>query len=455
MNSSSEILKSLAQFISIQSVSTDSSRFLEIEKAASFLKNKLASLGFSLKLIKKYRSPLLVIAVRKTPQASKTIAIYGHYDVQPEDPVSEWKTNPFKLTDRHGRLYGRGVADSKGHIIQNIVAIESLIRKKKLRNNIVFILEGEEKTDSCNFESYSKQTQDLLDKIDVFYVVDMGMHGKNRPQIFYSLRGLLYFELEVAIGKRDLHSGIYGNLVLNPVQVLTALFAKMKGEKTGKVKIPGFYHRVKRLSQRELDLLKKVKKTIEAEKAEAQAYQIHPVDKRHPFLSSKIYPSLDINGIYSGYTGQGSKTIIPHQAVVKFSCRLVEDQEPEEIKKIISRFIKNYLPERVRYKLKTLALASPFHVDIENYYLKKTATILKQVFGREPLFNRSGGSIKVAEILQRMFQKPVVITGFTLPDDNVHAPNENIDKEMFFKGIEALKKSIAEFSSKFDNSYHF
>jgi len=434
-----QILNFFSDFVKIQSVSTDKKRFFEIKKAVSFLKNFLLKLGFSVKILEKKQAPPLILATLIFDKKAKTIGIYGHYDVQPEDPVSEWQTPPFLLTQKDGKFYGRGVADDKGHIVQNIFAVQKLIEEKKLKNNIVFILEGEEETGSIHFEDYVKEAKDILSKVDVFYLTDTGMHQKNAPQIFYGLRGIIYFELTVKIGERDLHSGVYGNRVYNPINVLSDLIGKIKDIKTGKIQIPQFYEKVRKISKEELLLLKKTLKSDEEEKKEAAVFGLTEVDS-FGSLSSKIFPSFDCHGIISGFTQEGQKTVIPKEAKVKFSFRLIEHQNPNEIEKLVFDFVEKNLPKEVKWELRCLSKSAPFYTDVNNLWVKKTATILEDVFDKEVIFNRSGGSIPAAEILQRLFKKPIILTGFTLPDDNIHAPNENFDEEMFFLGIEALTK---------------
>ena len=342
-----QILQNLADFIKIQSVSTDKSRYRQILQAVAFLENKLKSLGFKIRLLKQDNSPPLIIAQKFVKGGQKTIGIYGHYDVQPEDPVEEWHTLPFDLTIRQGKFFGRGVADNKGHIIQNIAAIEYIIKNKLLQNNIVFILEGEEETGSITFEKYVQEVKNDLKNIDVFYLTDVGMHQKNVAQIFYGLRGLLYFEIKIQTGKRDLHSGVYGNRVLNPAQILSCLFAKIKDEKTGYINIPHFYDDLRKPAKSELEILAKTKKSDEEEKQEANVEQLISVDQKYPYLSAKIYPSFDIHGIYSGYIKEGSKTIIPSSAIAKFSFRLIENQDPEKDIKSIFEAARSMLKRTV------------------------------------------------------------------------------------------------------------
>lgn len=440
------ILKQLEEFVSIQSVSTDPARFSQIQKAVEFLKRKFIDLGFQVKMVKRANYPPLILAIyhlnhdrdqdKKTYR--KTIGIYGHYDVQPEDPIEQWENPPFKLIVRNGKLYGRGVADNKGHIIQNLVSINRLIDTEKLKNNLVFILEGEEEIGSVHFEEYVKEAYSDLIGVDVFYLTDVGMANKTTPQIFYGLRGIVYFELVIRVGEHDLHSGVYGNRVINPAQILADLMIKIKPVGSHRIKIPHFYDDCRKIPKEEEDLLKHASRNLKDLVKNAGVYRMVKFDDIHPSLASKIYPSFDINGLSSGYTGCGQKTIIPATAAAKFSFRLVEQQDPDEIEDLVKKFIKQHLPDGVKYELKTFSKAAPFYTDRNNQYVKKTAAILKDVFGNKTLFNRSGGSVPAAEVLQRLFKKPIILTGFTLPDSNIHAPNENFDEELFWRGIEAL-----------------
>lgn len=439
-----QILSDLSEFISIQSVSSDSVRFSQILKAVKFLRQKLHSLGFKVNVLQNGTKPPLVIATRVINKSSKTLGIYGHYDIQPEDPVEEWHYSPFKLTLKNGKMYGRGIADNKGHVIQNIAAIQSLIEQEKLNNNIIFILEGEEESGSVNFETLLKSRLNLLKTIDVQFITDTGMYATNQPQIFYALRGLLYYQLDVLIGNIDLHSGLYGNHTLNPLIVLSELLSAIKKSQNIDILIPKFNDKLRNISTKELSLLKKVERSSATLKKHAQTFRILKIENISSYLLSKIFPSFEIHGISGGYSGEGAKTVIPNKASVKFSFRLVENQEAEECHEIIKKFIKNNLPDGVKYSLRLLGKDGPFYMSLDNDHIRKVAKILTEEFGQECLYNRSGGSIPAAEIMQRLFGKPIILTGFTLPDDNIHAPNENFDEEMFWKGIEVLKKIYGE-----------
>ncbi len=438
MNNNAILL--LSEFISFQSVSADPTRTEEMKETVSFLSDKLSSLGFEVWRSYKDGAPPLIIARKSVPGAVHTIGIYGHYDVQPEDPIAEWKTEPFTLSEKGGKLYGRGVADNKGHIIQNIAAVESLIQSGQLKNNVVFVLEGEEETGSEHLEDLLRKNIQKLQHVDVFYITDSGMYAKGIPQIEYALRGLVYCEILLTTGERDLHSGVYGNMAHNPANILSDLLSRMKDLKTGRISIPGFYDDVRTPDLLEMKLLEKTKTSDTDLIEEMKTYGIRTVDGVPAYLASKIQPSMDIHGFISGYTGEGPKTVIPRTARAKFSFRLVENQDPENILSEVKKFIKNTLPKSIKSQLTIFSKDTPFYTSLENEYIQKTAAIMSAHFGADTVFNRSGGSIPVAEIIQRILNKPVVITGFTLPDDNIHAPNENIDVDMFREGIECLKK---------------
>jgi len=401
-------LKLLSDFVSIQSVSTDRSKYPKMLKAVDFLKKEIKSLGLEVKTYQKDDCPPLIVAKYYLPHDRgidrKTIGVYAHYDVQPEDPVGEWGSPPFKLTIKNGKIFGRGVADDKGHIIQTLMAIRKIVETQNFaslqKNNIVLIFEGEEETGSKNFEYLINLAKKDLEKIDVFYVLDMGMETSNQPEIFYGLKGLIGFGIEVRTNKQDLHSGVYGNKADNPIQILAELFSKIKDSRTNKILIPHFYDKVK----------------------------------------FSLPPSFDIHGITGGYAGEGIKTIIPAMAHAKFSFRLIEDQNPDEIEKLVSDFIKNNLPKGIKYSLKTSGKLDPFCTDINNKYAKATDKIFTEIFGKKTKFSRSGGSIGAVTTLSKQFKKPIILTGFTLKDCNIHAPNENIDEKMFEKGIVSLEK---------------
>lgn len=435
-----EILEKLQQFVSIKSVSANKSYSKEMDKAVSFLKKELSVIGFEVEILKLENHPPFIFVKYIHSQKSKTIAIYGHCDVQPEDPIEEWESDPFKLSIRNGKIYGRGVADNKGHIIQNIFAIKNLIKFGKLNKNIIFLIEGEEECGSAGFEKYLNLVQKDLESVDEFYITDVDAYDKNVPQVIYALRGLCYFEIELQTGKSDLHSGVYGNAVLNSAQVLSDLFSKMKNFKTGRITIPHFYDDVKNHDGKEIKMLQKNDRSDSDFAKEAGVKKSAHIEDLSSYLSAKLFPSMDIHGIESGYIGEGPKTVIPNKAKAKFSFRLVENQKVKNIKKIVEGFISENIPKGVDFKLKTSSCDDPFYISYDNKLIKKVAQVLSDYFENKTVIMREGGSIPAAAIFQRNFKKPIILTGFILPDSNLHAPNENFDENMFFKGIGALEK---------------
>lgn len=446
-----KIIREFAEFISIPSVSSDPKRKNNMIQAVEFLQKKLKSLGFVVELLQQKDNPTAIYARKQGQKGAKTICIYGHYDVQPEDPVKEWNTPPFQLAQTNGKFYGRGTADNKGHIIQNIAAIENLISSQSLKNTIVFLIEGEEETGSKHFASYIEILKKELMKVDVFFITDVEMYKKNIPMIIYALRGLVYFEISITVGLHDMHSGVYGNAVPNPAQILSDLFAHMKNGETGEVQIPGFYDDVRKIDDKERKLLMENVMSDDEFRSGAGAYALTSLRNVPSYLASKLFPSLDIHGIDSGFTGEGPKTIIPAKATAKFSCRLVENQDVKKVEKLVKTFIHNYFETlshfssqekrfSPKFDIKTYSYNNPFYCSIEDPYIQKTAQILFDHFGHATVFMREGGSIPAAEIIQRVLKKPIILTGFVLSDANLHAPNENFDEDMFWKGIEALKE---------------
>ncbi|GIW62859.1 MAG: hypothetical protein KatS3mg090_0685 [Patescibacteria group bacterium] len=442
----SEVVNFFSKLVEFKSISTSQRYDKDVIDCVSFLKSFFekefkSNLEFCKVVRHKNSKPLLLVKVKSKLRNSKTVGVYGHYDVQPEDPIDEWRTNPFKLVNKNGKFYGRGTADNKGHIVLNIFAVLDLLRSGRNKNNFVFVLEGEEESgNEEGLEKMLRSQKQLLSDIDVFFITDVGMFARNRPQIYYALRGIVCFELEIEVGKRDLHSGVYGNLVLNPAHIISDYIARLKDPFTNKIKIKGFYDDVKRFSDDELQILKKNIKSKRDLINESGLFDLVKINNIDFSLGSKIYPSLDVNGVWSGFVDQGFKTVIPVKAGVKFSCRLVEYQKPKVIEDLVLDFTERYFNKHkgVQYKIRKLASAEPFYTDYKNEFIQHTANLLEKSFKNSVVYNRSGGSIPAAEIFQRIFSKPIVLTGFTLPDDNIHSPNENFDEEMFWKGLDSL-----------------
>ena len=449
----SEVLQLLTDFVAIESVSTDTNREPAMQEAADFLSQQLKEMGFTLSVQSVHGSAPFVIGSFIEDKSAETIGIYGHYDVQPEDPVEEWNSPPFKLTQKDGKLYGRGVADDKGHIIQNLVALRELITEKKLKRNIVCFFEGEEESGNKNLEEILNASQSgHLQNVDAWLVTDMGARGSGEPQIYNGLRGIVYFEMTIETGTKDAHSGVYGNRIYNPAQLLAELVASMKDSTSGVVKIPHFYEDIIHPSPEEYAHLVAQADTPKALLERSGAHILpsswgpfpgFPVDIPLS-LTSKLLPSLDIHGISTGYVQEGVKTVIPRKAMMKFSCRTVPGQKAEKIARLVQEHVKAHVLEGIQYELKVVESSEAFYTSVDNPWVREIVSKLEEVFSNPVRFSRSGGSIPIAEALQRHYSKPVILTGFTLPDDNLHAPNENYDELMLWKGIEALKRIYGE-----------
>lgn len=438
-------IQTLADFVKIQSVSSDPKRASEMSKAVDFLKKYLVDLGAEVQVVG-LTNPL-ICGVIQVDDATKTIGIYGHYDVQPEDPLAEWDSDPFTLTQKKGKLVGRGIADNKGHIIQNFAAIQSLKNEGRLSVNTVFLLEGEEEVGSAHLNDYLSQVTIVdLSSVDVWYVTDTGMYDASTPQIYTGLRGLLYTELSITTGTRDLHSGVYGNRVFNAANLICEIVGDIKDSVTGRVLIPGFYDDIEYPDETEYKQLCRVVQDDEVARRESGQFVLpdcHHDTIHGPLplsLTSKLLPSADVHGIQVGYGGPGAKTVIPREATTKISFRLVPGQDPANIEQSLRSFLDQIIPKGIKWDLLTLSAEPAFVTDLNDKWSMHTIQTLDEVFENKTVCNRSGGSIPVTGIFQKRYRKPVILTGFTLPDDCIHAPNENFDKMTFWKGIEALKK---------------
>lgn len=448
MDTNQEAIGLLRELVAIESVSSDPKRRSAVAKASGFLAQKLQEIGFSVEIVSHKNSHPMVVATYHNPNAKETIGIYAHYDVQPEDPIEQWNSPPFQLTLKDGKMYGRGVADDKGHVIQTIIALNSLIKSQKLAYSVTLLFEGEEEAGDASFEELLSRVNSAdLSTPSAWFVFDMGMKAKSKPQIFTGLRGIVVGELSIRVADRDLHSGIFGNRVYSAPQFLVNVFGNMKNPLTGKVNVPGFYNDIKPISSKEYaDLVVNAdSKQGVASRSGARALATsHFVPGCYPkdmplALFSKLIPSFEINGVWSGYTGVGSKTIIPATAHAKFSIRTVQGQSGSKMQKLIYDYLIDQFPDFVQIEIE-MKSSEAVGVSSDNKWVAKTSQILSKHFGTNMIFNRSGGSIPAVEILSRLYNKPIVMTGFTLPDENIHSPNENIDEDMFFAGIEVLQK---------------
>lgn len=436
MSKPNDPIKLLAQLVKSVSISTDPNHRDNCQQTAHLIAATLTNIGFTVTLHQHEKGLPLIVAKLQLDASYPTIGIYNHYDVQPVDPVSEWQSPPFQLTEREGKLFGRGTADNKGHLVQNITAILLALHANTLKTNIIFVIEGEEESGSDSFEPLITKLHDQLKLAQAWFVTDMGMADAQTTKIYYALRGLVAFELIVQTADQDLHSGVFGNSVFNPVEVIARLIAPMKDNR-GRVTMPGFL-----VGQQVISTGEKMRLESQEQKysslTKTTNLSTKAIEPKFPHLSAKIYPSIDFHGIEAGYTGEGFKTIIPSFAKLKFSCRLVEYQQPDRVVKAIKEHVARYIPKKVRYTLTHLSSAPPFYSDPEDPTVQRVAKLFTEFYSQECLLTRSGGSVPAAEVLQRKLKVPVIATG-CLRDFHIHAPNEHIIKEEFLAGIEALR----------------
>jgi acetylornithine deacetylase/succinyl-diaminopimelate desuccinylase-like protein len=428
-------LNTYKEILAIPSVSTEKTHMPDIQHAAEWLEAQLRTLGMQkVQLFPISQSPIVYGEWLGIPGAL-TVLIYGHYDVQPVDPLDLWKTGPFEPTVIGEDIFARGASDMKGQAVVTLKAVESLVQTGGLPVNIKWLFEGEEEIGSPNLSAFIASHTDLL-ACDFAVNPDSGMLGKGYPTITYGLRGLAYFELRVYGPAHDLHSGMYGGVVHNPANALAELIAGMHDDK-GRVTLPGFYDRVRNLSKEERAELARLPINDSHYLEETGVSDLYGESGFTANERIGVRPTLDVNGLLSGFTGEGSKTVIPAWAMAKLSTRLVPDQDPKEVHQQLLRYLEQNAPKDIRWEVKTLAGNPASISDRNNQGVQAMAKALETVWGKRPYFKREGGSIPVVGDMQRLLGVESVICGFGLPDDNVHAPNEKQNLPNWYRGIDA------------------
>jgi acetylornithine deacetylase/succinyl-diaminopimelate desuccinylase-like protein len=363
-----------------------------------------------------------------------TILFYGHYDVQPVDPLNLWDSPPFEATIRDGEIYARGSADDKGQVFMHFKAIEAHLKQNgRLPVNMKIILEGEEEVGSANLDDFVKGHKDDL-KADVVVISDSPMFDRGIPSICYGLRGLVYFQIDLRGTKSDLHSGSFGGAVANPAYVLATVLAQMK-DRGGRVKIPGFYDEVRPLRDEEREQWKRLPFNERRYAKELGAPKLFGESGYSTLERVWARPTFEVNGVLSGFTGEGAKTVIPAVAMAKVSMRLVPDQSPDKIAELFEAYVKKVTPKTVELKVTRMHGGKPWMTEFDNKYVQAAGRAIERGFGKAPVFNREGGSIPVVATFQEILGLPSVLFGVGLPDENAHAPNEKLDLNNFHGGI--------------------
>lgn len=431
-----EQLEQLKTFLSIPSVSSLSEHKDDVKRAAQWSADELKSAGIeNVQVMETERHPV-VYGDWLQAEGKPTVLIYGHYDVQPVDPIELWETPPFEPDIRDDKIYARGSSDDKGQVFMHIKVIEAILKtKKELPVNVKFCIEGEEEIGSPSLDSFVDHHRDLL-SADVLLVSDTTMVDKGKPSVCYGLRGLCGLQIDLRGPKGDLHSGLYGGAIQNTAHALVELLSTMHNDK-GQVTVDGFYDAVRPLTEEEI----KTYEELSNDKQMIEQTGVKALYGEEGFSTiARIWgrPTLEINGIFAGFQGEGIKTVIPSEAHAKITCRLVPDQDPKEIADAIQKHIDKHLPVGVTVETTLFDQAKPFLTPYDHPAIEAASIALKEAYNVEPIFARMGGSVPIVETFNTMLGLPAVLMGFGLNEENFHAPNEHFHLENFDKGMEAL-----------------
>lgn len=435
-------LEELFSLLKLPSVSADSSYEKDVIATADFVANSLKNAGCDTVEICETEGYPIVYGEKILDPKLPTVLVYGHYDVQPADPIELWDSPPFepiiKTTELHpeGAIFARGACDDKGQMYMHVKALEFMTSTDQLPCNVKFMIEGEEEVGSENLATFVKNNTTKLSN-DVILISDTGMISKDTPSITTGLRGLSYVEVEVTGPNRDLHSGIYGGAVANPINILTKMIASLHDE-NNHINIPGFYDKVEDLSKEEREAMARAPFSLDAYK---KALDIDAVYGEKGYTTNErnsIRPTLDVNGIWGGYTGEGAKTVIASKAYAKISMRLVPHQDHHEITKLFKTHFERIAPKGVRVKVTPHHGGQGYVTPIDNVGYQAASRAYFDTFGKSPIPQRGGGSIPIVALFEEHLQSKTILMGFGLNSDAIHSPNEHYGVFNYFKGIETI-----------------
>jgi acetylornithine deacetylase/succinyl-diaminopimelate desuccinylase-like protein len=439
-------LDELKTLLAIPSISALPEHAADVRRTAEWCAEEMRRIGLQNVQIMDTPGHPVVYADWLGAPGAPTILFYGHYDVQPVDPLNLWESPPFEATIRDGEIYARGAADDKGQVFMHFKAVEAHLKQnQRLPVNMKFILEGEEEVGSEHLDGFIKDHKDQL-KADVVVISDSAMFARGVPSICYGLRGLVYFQIDLRGSSTDLHSGSFGGALANPAAVLAQMIAQMK-DRSGRIKVPGFYDDVVALTDEE-----------------RQAWTQLPFNERKyrkDFGIPKLFgetgystlertwarPTLEVNGLLSGFTGEGAKTVLPAVAMAKISMRLVPNQDPNKIADLFEAYVRDIAPKTVEVKVTRMHGGKPWMTSFDNPFVQAAGRAIEKGFGQKPVFTREGGSIPVVSTFQEVLGLPSVLFGVGLPDENAHAPNEKLDLGNFHGGVIASAYLYDEIAS--------
>jgi acetylornithine deacetylase/succinyl-diaminopimelate desuccinylase-like protein len=430
-------LAELKDFLRIPSISTLPEHAGDVRRAAQFVADELRRIGMeNVRLIETSGHPLVYADHLQAP-GRPTILCYGHYDVQPPDPLDEWLTPPFEPTERNGNIYARGAVDDKGQLWMEVKALEALLQSGPLPVNIRFLAEGEEEVGGEGIASYLREHPEEL-KCDVALVCDTELFAPDLPTLCVGLRGMIYTEIEVRGARTDLHSGMYGGAAPNPFVALSQVIAKLKDEE-GRILIPGIYDGLQPPTAAELEAWKSLPFDEEHYRETEVGSTTLTGEPGYSVLERTwARPTLDVHGMPGGFTGAGAKTVIPAKALAKVSLRLVPGMTAADTFEKLKSHVASIAPKGVSIEVRMIHSGEPIVVGTENRYVKAATDAMRDVFGKETVFVRGGGSIPVVGDFSRQLNVPTVMMGFGLPDDNLHAPNEKFNLSNFYRGTESI-----------------
>ncbi len=435
-------LNELLELLRIPSVSANPQYATDVRRMAEATAQHLRQAGAdSVSVIETEGHPI-VYGEKITDPAAPTVLVYGHYDVQPPDPLDLWDSPPFepviKPTELHpqGAIFARGACDDKGQVFMHIKAFEAMLQASTLPCNVKFMIEGEEEVGSKHLESFCRQNREQL-ACDVVLISDTSIIDNNTPSLTVGLRGLAYMEVEVTGPNRDLHSGVYGGAVANPIHALCQMIASLH-DKKGRVTIEGFYDDVEEVSRKERKRLNAVPFNEEAYMKDLGVKALTGEKGYTTIERTGIRPCLDVNGIWGGYTGEGAKTVLPSKAYAKISMRLVPHQKPEKIERLFQKHFEKIAPAGVKVKVRAMHGGHPVVVPTDSVEYRAAEKAMELTFGKKPLPQRGGGSIPIVAMFQQVLGVHSVLMGFGLDSDNIHSPNEHYGVFNFYKGIETI-----------------
>lgn len=429
-------LSELFDLLRIPSVSADSKYKGDVRKAAEYVVQKLKDAGADKVELCETKGHPIVFGEKIINSSLPTVLVYGHYDVQPADPLNLWDSPAFEPVIKDGKIFARGSCDDKGQFYMHIKAFEAMMKLNQLTCNIKFMIEGEEEVGSDNLGTFVKENKAKL-KADVILISDTSLISLDTPSITVGLRGLSYMEVEVTGPNRDLHSGVYGGAVANPINILSKMIASMHDE-NGHVTIPGFYDKVAELTKEERMALNKAPFDLEEYKKELGIDDVKGEAGYTTLERTGTRPTLDVNGIWGGYTGEGAKTVLPSKASAKISMRLVPNQDSNEITELFTKYFKSIAPKSVKVKVTAHHGGQPAVTPTDSKAFRAASKAFEEVWGKTPIPTRDGGSIPIVSLFKKELGLDTVLMGFGLDSDAIHSPNEHYGIKNFLIGIETI-----------------